>query len=281
MEISNLLLSFEKELRFKKYRENSVKQYLDCVKVFLCYFKDRDSVKHINEQDIKSFLAQYDQHNTQRAYHSAIKAFYKYVAHQPDKFKYIEYCKRNRKLPIVLSTDEMQRIISACSNLKHKTIICLMYSTAIRVGEVINLKVKDLDFNRGIINIRDAKGGKDSQVMFAPEITDLINQYINNYKPSEYIFAGQFSPQYSERSISQFLQKYADLAGIEKRVYPHLLRHTSATHFVEAGTDINLLQKLLGHSNVKTTALYTHISNNFISKMPSPLRNIDFNKQLK
>lgn len=274
MQITNNVVKFEKELRFKKYRENSIQNYVSYLKVFLDHFKDRPDVKHINEQDIKSFLSQYTEHNTQRAYHSAIKVFYKYVAHQPNKFRFIEYCKRSRKLPIVLSPDEMDRIITAATNLKHRTIICLMYSCALRVSEVINLKVKDIDYSRGIINIIDAKGGKDRQVMLAPELVDILNNYISEYKVSDYLFTGQFDPQYSERSIAQFLQKYADKAGIQKRVYPHLLRHTSATHFVEAGTDINLLQKLLGHSSVKTTALYTHISSSLISRMPSPLRNI-------
>jgi integrase/recombinase XerD len=281
MEITNNILKFEKELRFKRYRENSIDNYVSYVKVFLQYFKDKVDPKHINESDIKTFLSQFSEHNTQRSYHSSIKAFYKYVAHQPNKFRYIEYCKRNRRLPIVLSVIEMEQLINACTNLKHKTIICLMYSCALRVGEVINLKLKDLDYSRGIINIKDAKGGKDRQVMLAPELQDLLDSYIINYKPIDYLFSGQFEPFYSERSISNFLKKYAELAGLEKRVYPHLLRHTSATHFVEQGTDINLLQKLLGHSNVKTTHLYTHISNNFISRMPSPLSQINFNKSLE
>jgi integrase/recombinase XerD len=280
MEITNTLIKFEKELKFKRYRENTIENYISYVKVFLNYFKDKPDSKHINETEIKTFLSQFSEHNTQRAYHSAVKCFYKFVVHQPNKFRYIEYCKRNRRLPIVLSVDEMQRLINACSNLKHRTIICLMYSCALRVGEVINLKVKDLDYSRGVINIKDAKGGKDRQVMLAPELQDLLDNYLTSYKPLDYLFSGQFEPYYSERSIAQFLKKYADLAGLEKRVYPHLLRHTSATHFVEQGTDINLLQKLLGHSNVKTTHLYTHISNNFISRMPSPLRQINLNKTL-
>jgi site-specific recombinase XerD len=274
MEISNQLISFEKELERKGYRKESIKTYLPCVSVFLNHFKQKDSAKHISEDDIKSFLSQYKTHNTQRSYHSAIKCFYKYVCRQPNKFKYIEYCKRNRRLPIVLSIDEMKSIIFAATNLKHKTILCLMYSTACRVSEVINLKVNHIDPSRMVINIIDAKGGKDRNVTLDPSFYELLKVYIEQYNPKEYLFEGQFEPFYSARSIAQFLQKYADVAGIKKKVNPHLIRHTAATHLVEAGLDMSILQKLLGHENIKTTHLYGHISNNRISGITTPLQNI-------
>jgi len=274
MEISNSIKSFEEELVRKGYRNESVKNYVSCVSKFLSFYIKKDSAKHISEQDIKNFLGQLKEHNTQRAYHSAIKCFYKYVCRQPNKFKYIEYCKRNRRLPIVLSVDEMKRIIFCAENLKHKTILCLMYSTACRVSEVINLKVKDIDPSRMIINIIDAKGGKDRNVTLDPSFYELLKVYIGQYKPKEYLFEGQFEPFYSARSIAQFLQKYADLAGIQKKVNPHLIRHTSATHLIEAGLDMSILQKLLGHENIKTTHIYGHISNNRISGVVTPLQQL-------
>lgn len=280
MEISNQLISFEEELTRKGYRKESIKTYIPCVSVFLNYFKTKDSAKHISESDIKQFLYQYKTHNTQRSYHSAIKAFYKYVCRQPNKFKYIEYCKRSRRLPIVLSMDEMQSIIFKADNLKHKTILCLMYSTACRVSEVINLKVKDIDRSRMVINIIDAKGGKDRNVTLDPSFLELLNIYISEYNPKEYLFKGQFEPFYSARSIAQFLQKYADLAGIKKKVNPHLIRHTSATHLIEAGLDMSILQKLLGHSKIETTHIYGHISNNRISGIITPLQGIIRNQPL-
>ncbi len=271
MDVSSQLKTFEFELSRKKYRQNSVEQYVSCVTKFLYHFQTKDSIKHISETDIKEFLYQYDENNTQRAYHSAIKAFYHLVAKQPNKFKYIEYCKRNRKLPIVLSMEEMQRLIFACSNLKHKTIICLMYSTGVRVGEVINLKVADIDPSRKVIMIRDAKGGKDRQVVLDPLFLELFKAYYNQYTPSDYVFEGQGKPYYSERSIGEFLDKYAKLAGINKRVYPHLIRHTYATHLLEMGTELSLIQSVLGHESIKTTQGYTHISNNLIAKIKTPL----------
>lgn len=274
MEISNALKSFEAEITRKGYRPESIKNYVSCVTKFLYHFQDRLTAKHVNEQDIKDFLSQFKEHNTQRGYHSAIKCFYKYQVKQPNKFKYIEYCKRNRRLPIVLSVEEMQRLIFACSNLKHKTIICLMYSTGMRVGEVIDLKLSNIDPSRMIINIQDAKGGKDRQVPLDPLFLELYNLYMKQYSPKEFCFNGQFEPQYSSRSIAQFLQKYSDLAGISKRVHPHLIRHCHATHLLEAGIDLSIIQKILGHESIKTTQIYSHISHNLISSIRTPLQGI-------
>lgn len=282
MEISNLLKSFEEEIIRKGYRAESIKNYVSCITKFLYHFKDKDSAKHVSETDIKSFLSAFKGHNTQRGYHSAIKCFYKYTIKQPNKFKYIEYCKRSRKLPIVLSVEEMKGIIFSASNLKHKTILCIMYSTGVRVGEIINLKISDIDSKRMVINIRNAKGGKDRQVPLDPTALQFLRDYWKQYKPKEFLFNGQFDVQYSAKSIAQFLQKYADIAGIKKRVYPHLLRHCSATHMLENGTDMSILQRILGHESIKTTAIYGHISHNIISKVITPLQLIvDSNSKTK
>jgi len=272
MEISKLIEKFEFELRGRRYRDNSIKNYVSCATLFLSRFKERDSLKHISEYDIKEFLYSFEEHNTQRGYHSAIKRLYYYVAKQPNKFRYIQYCKKKQKLPIVLSVEEMGRIIHCASNLKHKTILCLMYSTGIRVGEVINLRIQDIDSSRMVINIIDAKGGKDRQVSLDPTLLQLLRLYFRQYRPQLFLFNGQNDPQYSERSIAQFIQKYSQLAGINKRVYPHLIRHCYATHLHEGGIDLSIIQKLLGHGNIKTTQIYSHISHNHISKIKTPLQ---------
>lgn len=271
MQVSTQVKCFEAELKRKGYRNESIKNYVSCVAKFLNFFKTKDSVKHISENDIKYFLGRFSEHNTQRAYHSAIKCFYKYVAKQPNKFKYIEYCKRKRRLPIVLSIQEMQKLIFAASNIKHKTILCLMYSTGMRISEVINLKISDIDSSRMVINIVNAKGGKDRQVTLDIFLLQLLRLYYKTYKPKEYLFNGQFSLLYSPTSIRKFINRYAAISGIKKKVNPHLIRHCYGTHLVENGTDINLIQKLMGHENVKTTNMYLHISNNHISKIKTPL----------
>jgi site-specific recombinase XerD len=275
MEISKQIKSFEEEIKRKGYRNESVKNYISCVSKFLYYFKDKDSPKHINEVDVKFFLSKFSQHNTQRAYHSAIKCFYKYVVKQPKKFRYIEYCKRNRRLPIVLSAGEIQKLINSIENLKHKTIICLMYSTGVRIGELVNLKIEDIDSKRMIIRIRDGKGGKDREVTLDLKLLNLLRSYYIKYKPTIYLFNGDSGSKYSQSSVRQIIKKYGQLSGITKKLNPHLLRHCYGTHLVESGTDINLIQRLMGHNSVKTTNLYLHISNNLISKIKTPLSTIE------
>jgi site-specific recombinase XerD len=276
MNIPKYIDLFRNEITRKGFRPATIKNYVSCIECFLHYFEGKvtEPVK-INEQQIKDYLATFKQHNTQRANHSAIKSFFLYTLKQPNKFKYIEYCKRDRKLPIVLSIEEIQKLFNACTNIKHKAILALLYSAGLRVSEVINLKITNIDSTRMIINIINAKGGKDRQVMLNQNVLELLRNYYKMYRPKEYLFNGQNSQQYSSRSINEFLKTYAEKAGIEnKRIYAHLMRHTSFTHMVENGTDINLIQKLSGHSSVKTTLLYTHISHNLIKNIQSPISNI-------
>lgn len=275
MNIPKYLQLFRNEITRKGYRQNSIDNYVSCVEVFLKKFESIEAEPiRINEQQIKDYLATYKSNNTQRANHSAIKCFFKYALKQPNKFKYIEYCKRERKLPIVLSKDEVQQLFNECKNLKHKSILALLYSAGLRISEVINLKITNIDSKRMVINILNAKGGKDRQVMLTQNVLTLLRQYFKIYHPEQYLFNGQSSPQYSERSINEFLKQYAKKAGIKKHVHAHLLRHCSFTHMVEAGTDINLIQRIAGHTSVKTTSIYTHISHNIISKIQSPINSI-------
>ena len=274
MNVSEHMNNFIQEMKRRNYSQNTVDNYASCIGVFFAQSK-KDHPKNINEQDIKDFLGTLKQTNTQRNYHSAIKKFYDVCLGQKEKFKYIPYARKDGKLPIVLSVDEIQKMFSACENTKHKVILALLYSCGLRVSELINLKWKHIDRSRMIINIIQAKGNKDRQVMLTPQIIPLLGKYWNEYKSKVYVLNGwKNEPQYSERSVGQVVKQLAEKAGINKRVYTHLMRHCSFTHMVENGTDINLIQKLAGHSSVKTTAIYTHISHNLISKIQSPLSNI-------
>lgn len=275
MNIPKYIDEYRNELTRKGYRLKTIENYISSTTKFLFYFKDRKDHEHVNETDIKNYLRSYSDHNTQRSIHSSIKCFYKYVCRQPNKFRYIEYCKRSRRLPIVLSVDEMRRLIDEAINLKHKAILCLMYSTGMRVGEVINLKIENIDSSRMIINIINAKGGKDRQVTLDPLLLQLLRLYYIEYHPTIYLFNGQGDlAQYSVRSIAQFLNTYAEKSGLKKRIYPHLIRHCYATHLHEGGVDLSILQGLLGHSSLKTTQIYSHISHNHISKIRTPLQDV-------
>lgn len=276
MNIGKYLQLYSEDLKFKNYSENTIKNYVSQVSLFLTYF-DKAATKpsEINERQIKHWILQSKTINTRKHRLSALKLFYSLTGKQPLKFKNIEYPRAEKKLPIVLSQEEIQRMFDACHNLKHKVILALIYSTGIRVSELINLKWEHIDRSRGIINILCAKGKKDRQVMLPANIVPLLIQYYRHDKPKEYVLNGQFDLQYSQTSVLQVIKQLAQKAGIKKHVYTHLIRHCSFTHMVEAGTDINLIQRLAGHNSPKTTAIYTHISHNLISRIPSPLNNLN------
>lgn len=267
-------VGFINEMNRRNYSRETIKNYVSCLKMFFDFFKGEEHPIHINENDIKQYLGKFKITNTQRSQHGAIKKFYEICMGQKEKFKYIPYARKENKLPIVLSVEEIQKMFSVCGNTKHKVILALLYSCGLRVSELINLKWGNIDRSRMIINILQAKGNKDRQVMLSPQLIPLLETYWNEYHPKEYVLNGQAELQYSSKSVGEVMKQLAEKAGINKRVYTHLMRHCSFTHMVESGTDINLIQKIAGHSNVKTTAIYTHISHNLISKIQSPLNSI-------
>jgi site-specific recombinase XerD len=278
MNISAHIQFFEQEMKRRNYSDNTIQNYTSCIKLFFSESKS-DHPKNIHEKEIRSFLNKLTEPNTQRNYHSAIKKYYDVCLNQKNKFKYIPYAKKNGKLPIVLSVDEIQRMFNACENKKHKAILAILYSCGLRVSELINLKWCHVDRSRMIINIIQAKGNKDRQVPLSPDLIPILEDYWLEFKSKEFVFNGQSSVQYSERSVGEVIKQLANKAGIcNKRVYTHLIRHCSFTHMTESGTDINLIQRIAGHSNVKTTNIYLHISHNHISKVQSPLSLIKNNE---
>lgn len=274
MDISVHIHFFEQEMKRRGFSDNTTGNYSSCLKKFFGQ-STKDHPKNIHEDDIREFLGGFDEPNTQRGYHSAIKKFYSVCLGQKNKFKYIPYAKKSCKLPIILSVDEIQSMFSVCDNLKHKVILGLLYSCGFRVSELTNLKWDHIDRSRMIINVLQAKGKKDRQVGLSPVIINLLEDYYREYKSVEFILNGQNRAlKYSDRSVGMVIKGLAEKAGIKKRVYTHLIRHCYATHMVEKKVDINLIQKFLGHSSVKTTNLYLHISNNLISDVYSPISDI-------
>lgn len=273
MNTSEHTARFIQEMNRRNYSKNTIDNYVSCLNVFFSTVK-KDHPKNINESDIKDFLSSCIKVNTQRNYQGAIKKFYEICLNQKNKFKNIPYARTDKKLPIVLSVDEMQRMFSVCDNLKHKTILSILYACGLRVSELVNLKWSNIDRSRMIINIIAAKGKKDRQVMLPQNLLSLLEDYYRKYKPKDYVLNGQKSLQYSDRSVLQVVKQLADKARINKRVYTHLMRHNCFSHMCESGVDINLIKKLAGHNNVKTTMIYTHISHNLISSINSPINMI-------
>lgn len=267
---------YSTDCKLKYPSKRTQENYLCSVGTFLKYFEKETEPKAISTDKIKEWLLTFETINTRNHKLCAVKSFYDITVCMPLKLNKIPFSKKNKQLPIVLSVDEIQRMFNVCENKKHKVILALLYSCSLRVSELLNLKWQHIDRSRMVINIIQAKGNKDRQVALNDTLIKILTDYWNQYKSKEYVLNGQFSLQYSETSVGEVVKQLAKKAGIEnKRVYTHLLRHTSATHMVENGIDINLIQRLLGHSSPKTTAIYTHISHNLISRIPSPLTQIN------
>lgn len=254
--------------------ESTKKNYISQIKCFLSHFSKEVEPKSISNDKIKNWLLEASTVNSRKHRLCAINSFYRITVNMPSKITRIPYPKSEKKLPVVLSQIEMQSMFNVCENTKHKTILAILYSCGLRVSELINLQWKNIDRSRMIINVINGKGNKDRQVMLPKQLIPLLEKYYREYKTKDYILVGQKSNQYSARSVGEVIKQLAEKAGISKRVYTHLMRHNCFTHMVENGVDINLIKKLAGHNNVKTTMIYTHISDNLISKINSPINNI-------
>lgn len=259
-----------------KYNSDATKEnYTSGVKSFLVRFDNYSEPKEIPTQDIKEYLLNFKTINTRKHNICAIKSFYKLTVGMPNKIDKIPYPKSDKKLPVVLSVDEIQRMFDVCENKKHKAILALLYSCGLRVSELIDLKWSHIDRSRMIINIIQAKGNRDRQVPLSNNLIKVLEDYYKEYKSVEYVFNGQKSLQYTDRSVGEVIKQLAMKAGIcNKKVYTHLIRHCSATHSLESGVDISIIQKILGHSKPSTTQIYTHISHNLISRVNTPLSQI-------
>lgn len=266
-------------MKVKNMADSTIDNYAYQLTSFLFYFKDIPRPIEVSGEQIMSYLLTKIKPNSQRHAHSAIKLFYTNIVGQPLKFKHIPYAKKEKKLPQALEENEIGAIFSVCNNLKHKSILYLAYACGLRVSEIINLKIADIDSSSMTININLAKGKKDRIVPMPQELLEILRDYFKAYRPVEYLFNGQNSTaekptQYTDRSINQFLKDLAKKAKISKNVHIHLLRHSYASHSLEQGTDIRYIQEILGHSNPSTTQIYTHISKKAISRINSPLSSL-------
>ena len=175
----------------------------------------------------------------------------------------------------VFDESEIAAIIKAAENLKHKTILCLAYSGGLRVSEIVNLKIQDINSKRMIINIRQAKGKKDRIVMLSDKLLILLRKYYTEYKPKAWMFEGAGEKQYAIRSVQKVLERIKEKAGVKKEGSMHALRHSFATHLMESGTDILSIKELLRHDSLRTTTRYTHVSKKHIANIQSPLDKLD------
>ena len=267
-------LSYLDKLELRKYANNTVKTYVNAFETFINYYNTKDLIS-INESDVRGYILKLIQEDKSNAYINlainSIKFYYESVLGMPNRFYKIERPRKEKKLPKVLSKEDVLSIIANTNNLKHKCIVSLLYSSGIRRNELVNLKISDIDSKRMLIRIEAAKGNKDRYTLLSHSLLKDLREYYQQYKPEKYIVEGLYGNQYSGQSIGKVVLNAAIKAGIKTPVTPHMLRHSFATHLLEAGVDLRQIQVLLGHSSSKTTEIYTHVATTTFKKIKNPL----------
>ena len=266
--------NFCKLLKIKGYSDNTIDAYRSSLQIFIntAMIKSFDNLS--DKQILNHFFLVFNNKSMSASYKkqmiSAVQLLYKELFTRSLNLNQIKPTKKAFKIPVVLSKAEVIGLLNATHNIKHKAILATIYSMGLRIGEVINLKITDIDKSRGVVRINNAKGQKDRVVMLPDKLRVLLRDYYINYKPKVYLFEGQYDEQYSESSIRAILKRGLRNAKINKKATTHTLRHSFATHLLESGTDIRIIQKLLGHKSIKTTMIYTHVSLSSIRQVTSP-----------
>lgn len=261
------------ELKLKGLSSKTIETYSFFISKFLDNLQDKN-LEDTEEQDIKNFLVSLidSYSNTSRALAtSSLRFLYKEILEKPEAIARIKNPKKSDHLPTVLTKQGVQKLIESASTLKSKLIISFLYSTGIRVSELINLRKNDLELenNRGVVR---GKGAKQRQIFISPKLCKKLGKYLDKNEENEYLFSK--SKPLSSRNIQKLIKKSALKAAIQKRVTPHTLRHSFATHHLEAGTDIRKIQVLLGHSRIDTTQIYTKVSSKDLENLKNPLEDL-------
>lgn len=269
------LRQFIRWLSAKRYSSNTIKTYSESLRLFLIYFRTK-AVSEISNADVVNFNHDYILKNKfsasyQNQITSAVKLYFRTIRNTKIEVDKIERPKKNKMLPNVLSKEEVKLILEAHANVKHKTMLSLIYSCGLRCSELLELRPVDIDSKRNIVLIKQAKGKKDRITPLSPKILVLLRVYYQLYKPKTYLFEGQEpGSSYSAKSLQSVLKQALEKANIKKPVTLHWLRHSYATHLLESGTDLRYIQELLGHNSSRTTEIYTHVSTKNLQQIKSP-----------
>jgi integrase/recombinase XerD len=271
-------LRLEQQLRLQRYSYNTVKAYKSFFIQFLAFYPDSDP-KELKKADIMRFLLDSSEKknwsdSTQNQAVNALKFYYEKVLGQERTF-YDLRPRKSRKLPNVFSEEEVITLFNVIKNLKHKTILMLIYSGGLRIGESIRLRKEDIHFDRRSIFIKGGKGKKDRYTILSDKMILLLRNYLSAYEPDYWLFEGQDGGQYSKSSIQKIFRRAVSKAKVNPFSTVHTLRHSFATHLLERGMDLRYIQELLGHSSSETTQIYTHITRKAQQKFVSPLDHLD------
>ncbi len=276
------LSAMEDKLIVRRYSESTISTYRYMFREFLRYLYPRplhqvtleDITRHHHDLVVKK--------NVSRSYQNqsinAIKFYLEQVVGHDRRSYELERPKRQQKLPVVLSQEEIQRLFQQVKNQKHLAILMSIYGCGLRISELINLKIGDIDSARMEVRINGAKGEKDRICMLSPLLLRILRDYCRKYRPKMFLFEGQSGGAYSATSIRRVLERAVAKARIQKHVVVHTLRHSFGTHLLENGTNLRYIQELMGHSSPKTTEIYTHVAQNDLHKVVSPLDNLDLGR---
>ena len=277
---SELLIRFSEYMKARRYSSNSINSYVECMRLFLNFHSQKHYLE-IDNKDVDYFNRNYILKKKlsatyQGQFINAIKLFYAKIPRKKLVIDYMERPRAGSPLPKVLSKEDVAKLLNSTENIKQKTMLSLIYSCGLRRGELINMKITDIDSKRNIINIRHAKGDKDRIVPLSEKVLALLREYYKKYRPQNWLFEGLIAgTQYTETSLNHIFQRGKTKANIKIPCSLHSLRHCYATHLLEAGTDIRYIQALLGHKHSKTTEIYTHVTTKSIQKIKSPFDDLD------
>ncbi|MEW6407943.1 MAG: site-specific tyrosine recombinase/integron integrase [Patescibacteria group bacterium] len=259
-------------LKLKGFSQKTIKSYLYYNTIFLDF--TRKSPREINSFDIKRYLEYLADKgcssSTLNLVYNALKMYYGEI-YRRRFFVNIPRAKKAKTLPVVLSKKEIKKILGQINNVKHKLFLALMYASGLRISEAVNLKVQDLDFDSGFIYVRQGKGQKDRKTLLPKILLDVLKKYITAKNGDQYVFESERGGKLTERAIQKVFFNALKLSGIKKQATCHSLRHSFATHLLEAGTDIRYIQELLGHRRLETTQVYTKVAGNKLQEIRSPL----------
>lgn len=262
-------------LQNQRYSPSTIKTYTDTLNVFFRFHGTKET-HELHNTDLTEFVHTYiiqagHSYSYQNQFINAIKLFFGKVEKRNMVIEQIQRPRTEKKLPNILSKQEVKMILGSLQNTKHKTILCMIYACGLRRGELLKLQPQDILSDRMLLHIKQAKGKKDRIVPLSEKLLDMLRDYYKTFKPQVWLFEGQKSgTPYSERSLELVFKHALKQAGIQKPATLHWLRHSYATHLLESGTDLRYIQALLGHKSSKTTEIYTHVSTQSIQKIKSP-----------
>ncbi|MDP3975688.1 MAG: tyrosine-type recombinase/integrase [bacterium] len=270
--MNELLEKLRLELRIRHYSSKTLRSYERCVRMFLQWLgRDPFSVR---EDDVKGFLDDLfrrgQSSQTVAVYLNAIKFFLAKVLERSWKLN-IRFPKRSKRLPVVLSRKEIQDLFSSISNRKHRLMLSVAYAAGLRVSEVVSLQVQDVDLEQMTLHVKQAKGDKDRLTLLSGKLLDDLAGFVTGKQGKDLVFESERGGKLGTHSLQLVFGRALAKAGIQKPATFHSLRHSFATHLLENGTDVRFVQKLLGHQSIRTTQLYTQVTNLMLQKIKSPL----------